>query len=231
MCVCAFGLCFAFLKAHPSYIFCRTQLKTPALTPVRVPRPIVFAFDPVRGAFTYLRFALSLGVSGLALMSRLVDEFVRTFENPSAEWGIPHMVFAEAVLGRPIVVAQPVSERPHWHLVSLHEIVTQYACDAGVVVPEAPGGEPLYLLPTRMKEVHVSLDSMSHWDPLVQVTPDEEVMHSLEYTRLRAKEELDRETASSEWQGVMQADPISYPVVLLSRNCGTRAYFRASSNI
>ena len=67
-----------------------------------------------------------------------------------------------------------------------------------------------------MKEVRVSLDSLSRWDPLVRVAPDEQATHPLEYTQLRAKEELDGETESSDWQGVLQADPISYPAVVVS---------------
>ena len=160
-------------------------------------------------------------------MDHLVDEFVRTFENPNAEWGIPHMLAAETILERPIVLAQPVAEHPHWHLLSLHDLVVQFVCDAGVVVPEAPSGEPLHLLPTRMKGAHVSLSSLSHWDPLVRATLDEMAMHSQEYAQLRAKEELERETESPEWQGVIQADPITYPVLVVIavrwRMCGTGA--------
>ena len=43
-----------------------------------------------------------------------------------SEWGAPHLLVAQAVLSRPIVFAQPLSDEPRWHKHALNDIVTQY---------------------------------------------------------------------------------------------------------
>ena len=88
-----------------------------------------------------------------------------TLHEAKAEWGIFHMLIAQAVLRRPIHVAQPVEGNPCWHMEPITEIVRRFVCDDDIDVPEAPRGEPLQLLPTKVTEVpsgHYELGAMTY---------------------------------------------------------------------
>ena len=52
---------------------------------------------------------------------------------------------------------------------SINEIIGQYVWDHDIEMPEAPRGQPLQLLPTRMSKAYVDLAEISHWDPLLPV--------------------------------------------------------------
>ena len=76
-----------------------------------------------------------------------------------------------------------------------------------LMLPDEPDGEPMYLLPTRMKKVRVRLDSFSHWDPLVRLSSDYQALDDDAYSLQHAQAELKRETESPDWQAIMQSNP------------------------
>ena len=139
-----------------------------------------------------------------------IAEFVSTLLEAKAEWGIFHMLVAQAALRRPIHVAQPVEGEPYWHLEPINDIVGRYVFGAGVEVPEAPSGEPLRLLPTRLNEAHVPLASISHWDPLLPVSSDQMNLDVREYALRQCAVALEREKSAPCWRAALQADPSVY---------------------
>ena len=86
---------------------------------------------------------------------------MKTLHEAKAEWGIFHMLIAQTVLRRPIHLAQPVEDAPYWHVEPINDIIGRYVFEEGIDMPEAPRGEPLILLPTRMNRVHVSSRAFS----------------------------------------------------------------------
>ena len=102
-----------------------------------------------------------------------IQDFMRTLHEAKAEWSIVRMLIEQAVLSRPINLAQPIKSAPYWHMQPITEIVTQYVLDQDIEVPEAPCGDPLMLLPTKMTEVNVPLEAITHWDPLLPVPKHE----------------------------------------------------------
>jgi hypothetical protein len=90
------------------------------------------------------------------------------------------------------------------------EIVNRFVFEEGIEMPEAPHGEPLKLLPTRMNEVRVSLASISHWDPLLPVPFDQMNEDVSEYALRQYKVALDKERSKDYWRSALQADPSTY---------------------
>ena len=129
--------------------------------------------------------------------------FVDTLHKAEAEWAISHMLLAQAVLRRPILLAQPIESAPYWHMEPITDIVGRYVFEADIALPtrilQTPSGEPLRLLPTRMDEVRVPLASISHWDPLLPVS-DEQMREDVhEYARLQTELALDMERSRADW--------------------------------
>ena len=91
---------------------------------------------------------------------------MRTLHESKAEWGIFHMLVAQTVLKRPIHLALPLESAPYWHIEPITEIVRRYVFEAKIDIPEAPNGEPLRLLPTRMNQVDVA-----NWSSAVKTAP------------------------------------------------------------
>ena len=55
-----------------------------------------------------------------------------TLDQPKAQWGMFHMVVAQAALQRPIHLAQPVDGDPDWHLEPINDIIGKYVFDERV---------------------------------------------------------------------------------------------------
>ena len=59
------------------------------------------------------------------IASRIKD-FMSSLHEAKAEWGMFHMLIAQAVLRRPIHLAQPVESAPYWHVEPINDIVGRY---------------------------------------------------------------------------------------------------------
>ena len=131
-----------------------------------------------------------------------------TLDQPKAQWGIFHMVVAQAALKRPIHVAQPVDGNPQWRLEPINEIVERYlfTFDERVDVPKAAQAEPLRLLLARLNEVRVTLDRLTHWDPLVSVRHDHTKFADHEYAGYRRRGALARAHSAPAWSDAQNAD-------------------------
>ena len=140
--------------------------------------------------------------------------FLDTLSTAKAEWGISHMLLAQAVLRRPILLAQPIKSHPYWHMEPITDIVGQYVSEAGIALStkmlQTPSGKPLRLLPTRMNEVRVPLASISHWDPLLPVSDEQMHEDVHEYARLQSEVALVWEKSRADWPAMLQADASIY---------------------
>ena len=139
-----------------------------------------------------------------------IQDFMSALHEAKAEWGFAHMLIAQAALGRPIHLAQPLDDAPYWHVEPITEIVRQYVFEEDIEMPEAPRGEPLKLLPTRMTKVNVPLASISHWDPLLPVPDDQMKEDDHDYAVRQSAVALDKERSIAFWCKAVQADPSEY---------------------
>ena len=135
---------------------------------------------------------------------------MNTLDDAKAEWNIFHMLIAQAVLHRPIHLAQPVEGAPCWNVEPITDIIGRYAFEHGIEMPEGPRGEPLLLLPTRMTEVHVPLASISHWDPLLPVPEDQMREDDRKYALRQSAVALEKEKPIACWSAAVQTDPSVY---------------------
>ena len=167
----------------------------------------------------YLLAFLALSTAAMAAQadrqttSRILA-FLDTLSTAKAEWGISHMLLAQAVLRRPILLAQPIKSRPYWRMEPISDIVGRCVSAAGFALSarmlQTPSGEPLRLLLTRMNEVRVPLASISHWDPLLPVSDEQMLEDVHEYARLQSEEALDREKSRADWPAMLQGDASIY---------------------
>ena len=93
---------------------------------------------------------------------------------------------------------------------SINEIIGQYVWDYNIEMPEAPRGQPLQLLPTRMTKAYVDLAAISHWDPLLPVPIEQTDEDDHEYAERHSALELDREMTRPFWRQALQSDPEFY---------------------
>ena len=138
-----------------------------------------------------------------------IQEFMKTLHEAKAEWGMFHMLIAQEVLHRPIHVAQPVEGKRCWLMEPINDIISQYVWE-NIDMPEAPRGEPLRLLPTKMNNVHVPLASISHWDPLLPVPENQKNEDAHEYAQRQSAMALEKEKSAAYWHKAIEADPILY---------------------
>ena len=139
-----------------------------------------------------------------------VEDFMATLDEPKAQWGLFHMIVAQTALQRPIYLAQPVDGVPGWHIEPVCDMVAAWLCDMDVEVPATPHGEPLRLLPTRLHQVRVSLESLSHWDPLVPVPIDQMKMAVEAYAEHHYRMALARAQSAPSWQRMLATDASTY---------------------
>ena len=79
--------------------------------------------------------------------------------------------------------------------------------DAGASVPTAPDGDPLYLLPTRLLATDVSLGALTHFDPLLPVTPEERGTPSEEFEKRAYQHRLQQEETAPTWVSLQTGEP------------------------
>ena len=93
---------------------------------------------------------------------------------------------------------------------SINEIIGQYVWDHGIEMPEAPRGQPLQLLPTRMSKAYVDLAEISHWDPLLPVPIEQTDEDDHEYAERQCAVALDKEKSKPFWRRAVESDPGLY---------------------
>ena len=138
------------------------------------------------------------------------EAFLATLVDSEQEWGMFHMLVAQAVLQRPVQLAEPVEGERRWHLQSINEIVLNYVREAGAEVRPAPDGPPLRLLPTRMLKISVGLEAMTHWDPLLEVPLEHASMSVEEYRAFVYQASLQQEERAPQWAGLVEQTSVAY---------------------
>ena len=133
-----------------------------------------------------------------------------TLDEPNAQWGLFHMIVAQTALQRPIHLAQPVDEYPGWRMEPVRDIVAAALIDAGVDVPATPQSDPLRLLPTRLNEVRVPLQSLSHWDPFLPVPQDQMELDIATHAHHHHREALAMAQSAHSWQRMLTAGTSTY---------------------
>ena len=93
---------------------------------------------------------------------------------------------------------------------SINEIIGQYVWDYDIEMPEAPRGQPLQLLPTRMSKAYVDLAAISHWDPLLPVPIEQTDEDDHEYAERQCAVALDKEKSKPFWRRAVESDPRLY---------------------
>ena len=139
---------------------------------------------------------------------RIAEEMRKSMESmrsTTAEWGVFHAFIAQFALGHPIFFAMPQQDSEEFHALSLNEMIDGFL-EGQAQVPKAPGGVPLYVLPTKAKTQAPGalLQRMTHFILLLPIKGELEAKDADAYEESFHAEQRALEIGDHQYKGTGQ---------------------------